>query len=200
MAWVVGFVTVTVAVIATAYATASTRLPSAVPFKSRSLSSRTTPGLPREGRIAFPDPDSRGVNAVAWCANGRFLAAADANGEAYVWSVATHKIVAVLPDPHSKDVNAVAVRPVCRGEYPERRLAPGSLRARDGRLGPQASAQPVSRTWNPSARLPSGSPACAAARARYCRRKSARPSRPAVWLTCARSAAILRGKVCVTST
>jgi len=108
---VVGFVTVTVAAVATAYAAASTRLPSAVSFKSCGLSGRTAPGLPRDGRIAFPDPDSRGVNAVAWCANGRLLATADANGEAYVWSVATHKIVAVLPHPHSRGVNAVAVAP-----------------------------------------------------------------------------------------
>ena len=61
-------------------------------------------------------------------------------------------------------------------------------------------AQLVWRTWKDSARCPSGSPAWTAARPRTRRRRSSRSFMWAVWLSCARSAAILRANVAVTST
>ena len=62
----------------------------------------------------FRDPGSRGIRALAFCSNGSVLAAADGNGHVYLWSMASHKIVAVLHDPASKGVSAVAYRPRTR--------------------------------------------------------------------------------------
>jgi sugar lactone lactonase YvrE len=45
---------------------------------------------------------------VAFTSDGKFLATADANGRAYVWSLATREIAATLRDPGSHGVNAVA--------------------------------------------------------------------------------------------
>ena len=72
---------------------------------------RAVPMPPRRQVLIFRDPVSRGVRAVAFCPDSRFVAAADGNGHAYVWSLATRKVVAVLADPCSKGVNAVAYRP-----------------------------------------------------------------------------------------
>jgi WD40 repeat protein len=72
---------------------------------------RTTRLPPGDRPLIFRDPYSQGVRAVAFCRDSRFLAAADGNGHAYVWSLTTHKVVAVLGDPHSRGVNAVDYRP-----------------------------------------------------------------------------------------
>lgn len=61
--------------------------------------------------LAFHDPRSRGVRAAEFCPNGSYLAAADGNGRAYLWSMATHKVVSVLIDPRSRGINALAYRP-----------------------------------------------------------------------------------------
>lgn len=61
--------------------------------------------------LYFHDPRSKGVRGLAYCRNGSFLAAADGNGHVYIWSMAAHKIAAVLADPHSRGVSAVAYRP-----------------------------------------------------------------------------------------
>jgi WD40 repeat protein len=63
------------------------------------------------GPVSFDDPDSKGVRSMAFTADGKFLATADANGRTYVWSVVTRKIAATLRDPGSHGVNAVAFRP-----------------------------------------------------------------------------------------
>ena len=62
-------------------------------------------------QFTFHDPRSRGIRGLAFCANGSFLAAADRNGHVYLWSMATHRIVAALSDPRSRGVNAVAYQP-----------------------------------------------------------------------------------------
>jgi polysaccharide biosynthesis protein PslG len=63
------------------------------------------------GPVIFDDPDSKGVRGVAFTADGKFLATADANGGTYVWSLVTRRIAATLRDPGSHGVNAVAFRP-----------------------------------------------------------------------------------------
>ena len=57
------------------------------------------------------DPASKGVRAVAYSPDGKFLAAADGDGRTYVWTVATGRVLAALPDPASKGVRAVGYSP-----------------------------------------------------------------------------------------
>ena len=45
---------------------------------------------------------------MAFTPNSDFLAAAGADGRAYIWALATHKIVVTLHDPGSKGIRAVA--------------------------------------------------------------------------------------------
>jgi hypothetical protein len=47
------------------------------------------------------DPGSKGINSLAFNASSGYLATADRNGRAYIWSMTARKIVAVLPDPGS---------------------------------------------------------------------------------------------------
>jgi WD40 repeat protein len=60
------------------------------------------------------DPNSKGIQALAFCPNGSFLAAADRNGHVYVWSMATREIVTAVHDPASRGVTDVAYRPRTR--------------------------------------------------------------------------------------
>jgi WD40 repeat protein len=62
-------------------------------------------------QFAFHDPASGGIRALAFCGNGSFLAAADANGHVYLWSMITHRTAWTLRDPRGRAVNAVAYRP-----------------------------------------------------------------------------------------
>ena len=59
----------------------------------------------------FRDPGSKGIQGLAFCPNGSFLAAADRNGHVYVWSMATREIVTAMHDPGSRGVTDVAYRP-----------------------------------------------------------------------------------------
>src|SRR5215472_8140837 len=59
----------------------------------------------------FRDPGSKGIQGLAFCPNGSFLAAADHNGHVYVWSMATREIVTAMHDPGSRGVTDVAYRP-----------------------------------------------------------------------------------------
>ena len=72
--------------------------------------------------------------------------------------------------------------------------------ARSARSRRAGTGQAVSITRKGSARRPSGRPACVAVRASRVLRRSVRSSICPVWLSWARRAAILRGKVAVTST
>ena len=56
----------------------------------------------------LPDPGTKGVNSVAFSPDGKTLAAGDANGNTYVWDVATTKPITTLTDPNSGGINAVA--------------------------------------------------------------------------------------------
>jgi beta-glucanase (GH16 family) len=56
------------------------------------------------------DPGSKGVRAVAYSPDGRYLAAADANGHAYLWTAPGSQLHSTLTDP-SGGVTAVAFSP-----------------------------------------------------------------------------------------
>jgi WD40 repeat protein len=73
----------------------------------------TIPRSPARGFV-FRDPGSKGVRALTFCWNSSFLAVADGNGLSYIWSMATHRVVAELRDPGSRGVNAIAYRPRSR--------------------------------------------------------------------------------------
>ena len=62
-------------------------------------------------QFTFHDPRSGGVRGLAFCGNGSFVAAADANGHVYLWSMITHRTAWTLRDPRGRAVNAVAYRP-----------------------------------------------------------------------------------------
>jgi polysaccharide biosynthesis protein PslG len=108
-AWI-GTVVVAVLLIAVGYAAAPSSA-SLTSGRNPIGHSAAAPSAHASRVVAFHDPVSRGVNGVAFTRNGKFLATADGNGRAYVWSVTTHKIVARLHDPGGKGVNAVAFRP-----------------------------------------------------------------------------------------
>jgi hypothetical protein len=57
------------------------------------------------------DPESQGVNAMAYSPRGTLLAVGDASGSTYLWDTATGKITATLADPGDGGVNAVAYSP-----------------------------------------------------------------------------------------
>jgi WD40 repeat protein len=60
---------------------------------------------------AFADPGSRGVNGVAFGPGGATLAAADGNGQVYLWDVASGALAGAFADPASRGVNGVAFAP-----------------------------------------------------------------------------------------
>jgi len=59
----------------------------------------------------LPDPESKGVDHVAYGPGGTTLAAADANGSTYLWDIAHKTIIAILPDPGGAAVDSVAYGP-----------------------------------------------------------------------------------------
>ena len=59
----------------------------------------------------LPDPESKGVDYVAYGPGGTTLAAADANGSTYLWDIAHKTIIAILPDKGGAAVDSVAYGP-----------------------------------------------------------------------------------------
>jgi WD40 repeat protein len=56
-------------------------------------------------------PKSQGARSVTYSPDGKYLAAADANGHVFVWPVGSGTPVNDLADPGSKGVNSVAFNP-----------------------------------------------------------------------------------------
>src|SRR5579862_9866152 len=51
------------------------------------------------------------LNSVAFSPDGTLVAAADGNGHAYLWDVATHALVGTFKDPTGAQVDGVAFSP-----------------------------------------------------------------------------------------
>jgi len=64
-----------------------------------------------EKHVTFSDPHGERVDSVAFSPDGAILAVADANGDTYLWDVATKKVIAILADPGSKGVISLAFSP-----------------------------------------------------------------------------------------
>lgn len=75
---------------------------------SRSL--LANPADPGDQQISASYP-TRGIIAVAFSPDGTTLAAGDADGSTYLWSVPGWKLLATLTDPGRQGVNAVAFSP-----------------------------------------------------------------------------------------
>jgi WD40 repeat protein len=106
-------------------------------------------------QFAFHDRGSKGVRGLAFCGNGSFLAAADANGHVYLWSMITHRTAWTLTEPRGRAVSAVAYRPrtstVATGD------ASGSVYLwRPGRGRPRRLADPASKGIRALAFSPGG--------------------------------------------
>ena len=65
----------------------------------------------RKITATLADPESQGVNAMAYSPRGTTLAVGDGNGSTYLWDTATGKITATLADPGKQGVSAVAYSP-----------------------------------------------------------------------------------------
>jgi WD40 repeat protein len=78
--------------------------PSAGP-SSTAHSSTTSSGA---GRVVLPDPSSLGVRSVAFSYDGKWVATADANGNAYIWAMPAHTMAHTLHTHTSGSVNTVA--------------------------------------------------------------------------------------------
>ena len=65
----------------------------------------------RKITATLADPESQGVNAMAYSPRGTTLAVGDANGSTYLWDTATGKITATLTNPGNGGVSAVAYSP-----------------------------------------------------------------------------------------
>jgi WD40 repeat protein len=76
---------------------------------SRSGRRWNPPGYKLKETLA--DPDSRGVNDLAFTTPSHYIAAADANGHVYIWTVAAGSLNAAVTDPGSKGVRGVAYAP-----------------------------------------------------------------------------------------
>jgi len=108
-------------------------------------------------QFTFHDSRSKGIRGLAFCGNGSFLAAADGNGRVYVWSMATHKLVETMRDPHSKGVSALAYRPHAATTTLAAADADGSVYLwRPGRAGPRRLADRGSRGIRALAFSPDG--------------------------------------------
>lgn len=69
------------------------------------------PGQPRfqSATTILSDPTSGGIHAVAYSSNSRYLAAADGNGNFYIWNTATKKLAHdPIHDPNSLGIYAVS--------------------------------------------------------------------------------------------
>jgi serine/threonine protein kinase len=72
----------------------------------------------------FTDPNSAGVDSIAFSPNGQTLALGDGNGNSYLWDIATGKLTATFPDPGATG----SVRPVRVAFSPDgKTLAVGDL-------------------------------------------------------------------------
>jgi WD40 repeat protein len=57
---------------------------------------------------ALSDPDSRGVNAVAFEPDGQFVATADSNGSVYLWNARTQELLRTFASPDGSKASAIA--------------------------------------------------------------------------------------------
>jgi len=57
------------------------------------------------------DPNSNGVNGIAYSPNSNTFATADASGDVYLWNASTDKLTATLDDTNGKGNDSVAISP-----------------------------------------------------------------------------------------
>jgi WD40 repeat protein len=60
---------------------------------------------------SFPDPDSQGLDSLAFSADGSLLATGDGNGNVYLWNVANDSLIATLYGLKGATVNSIGFSP-----------------------------------------------------------------------------------------